>query len=263
MSEHFDASWLTMREPVDHRSRSDLLLAPMRYWMNELNPLRVLDLGAGTGSNLRYLAPRLDTTQHWTLVDHDAALLKRVHSPSANVRCETRVKDLRAVDAMKLDQVDLVTASALLDLVSKEWLEQLAAQCAGQGAAALFALNYNGAVHWSEPEPEDAAVLAAFNAHHRGDKGFGPALGSNAGPAITDAFRQRGYQVITGISPWQLTAQDRQLQRALLDGWCEAACEQDPARVDAYRAWSDRRRMAPVAVTVGHLDVLAIPPVRP
>ena len=36
-------------------------------------PIRVVDLGCGTGSNLRATAPLLGAEQHWTLVDYDPA----------------------------------------------------------------------------------------------------------------------------------------------------------------------------------------------
>ena len=38
----------------------------------------------------------------------------------------------------------LVTGAALLDLVSDRWLAELASHCREAGAAALFALTYNG-----------------------------------------------------------------------------------------------------------------------
>ncbi len=49
----------------------------------------------------------------------------------------------------------LVTASALLDLVSERWLRALAARCAGHGAAVLFALSYDGRIVCSPEDPDD------------------------------------------------------------------------------------------------------------
>ena len=72
----------------------------------------------------------------------------------------------------------LVTASALLDLVSEEWLRSLAARCRESGAALLFALSYDGRIQCSPDEPEDAAIRELVNQHQRTDKGFGRALGS-------------------------------------------------------------------------------------
>ena len=59
MSETFTADWLALREPVDHRSRADDLLNVLGTWWETAGGSRIADLGSGTGSNLRYLAPRL------------------------------------------------------------------------------------------------------------------------------------------------------------------------------------------------------------
>ena len=69
--ETFDADWLALREPVDHRSRAHALLAPLCDAWRARGWSRVLDLGSGTGSNLRYLTPRLPAGQEWVLVDQD------------------------------------------------------------------------------------------------------------------------------------------------------------------------------------------------
>jgi len=67
----------------------------------------------------------------------------------------------------------LVTASALLDLVSEDWLAALAARCRESGAAILFALSYDGRIRCSPEEPNDATICALVNEHQRTDKGFG------------------------------------------------------------------------------------------
>jgi hypothetical protein len=80
MSE-FSADWLTLREAADARARAtDLLDALMLTDAVARNsPQRqfteILDLGAGTGANLRYLAPRLGSGQRWRCIDRNPALL--------------------------------------------------------------------------------------------------------------------------------------------------------------------------------------------
>ena len=75
----FSADWLALREPADRRSRSASVLAATRLWADRrATPgcaLRVVDLGAGTGGNLRCLAPHLAAPQAWTLIDDDLRLL--------------------------------------------------------------------------------------------------------------------------------------------------------------------------------------------
>ena len=89
--ETFTPNWLALREPVDDRSRAADLMAPLAEWWGGRSSRRVLDLGSGTGSNLRYLAPRLPGEQEWTLVDRDAALLDRARGAAVAGRGGTRV----------------------------------------------------------------------------------------------------------------------------------------------------------------------------
>ena len=110
----FSAAWLALREPADAAARS-AALASFAMSGLETAALRILDLGGGTGANIRYLSPRLRSPQHWTLVDNDPALLQR-----APAFAETHSADLNAVvnDNTLFEGCRLVTASALLDLRS-------------------------------------------------------------------------------------------------------------------------------------------------
>ncbi|MDX1655553.1 MAG: methyltransferase type 12, partial [Candidatus Competibacteraceae bacterium] len=76
----FGEDWLTLREPADHRARSVELDRQLLGWRRGQGALGVMDLGSGTGSNLRHLAPRLEGVQHWRLVDHDSRLLEAVEA---------------------------------------------------------------------------------------------------------------------------------------------------------------------------------------
>ena len=278
MSATFDPAWLALREPVDHRSRAAAAVSLLAPAWRAGGWSRIVDLGAGTGSNLRYLAPRLPGVRSWTLVDHDAALLARAAAPDG-AELTRVVGDLAAagLDAVGGSNADLVTASALLDLASKDWLDALAAACRGSGSAALFALNYDGGIRWhagaNDPrpsdDPDDALVRRSVNAHQRRDKGLGPALGPMAGLTAENAFRAAGYRAWLLPSPWRLGPGDAALARALVDGWEAAAVEHlreasaDAAGVDRVRAWAERRRATIASgrfgLIVGHLDLLALP----
>ncbi|MEX2528101.1 MAG: class I SAM-dependent methyltransferase [Gemmatimonadota bacterium] len=285
--ETFSASWLELREPVDHRSRAHGILPPLQEAWHRQGWRRVLDLGSGTGSNLRYLAPRLGGKQEWTLLDHDARLLQRARrrvvtmewpgaglarQPGSIPPCQlthlrTVVGDLAREGLAEVAQTHLVTASALLDLVSEGWLRNLVAACRDAGAAALFALSYNGSVEWEPAEPMDREVLLGVNRHQAGDKGLGAALGPRAARTAQELFRKAGYATWLEPAPWILPSADRSLVQELTAGWVRAAGEAVPERAEAYAGWGERRLQSmegeSFALTVGHWDLLALPLMPP
>src|SRR5262245_47482481 len=242
----FSAKWLALREPADRRARSARLTREIADRVIDRSPVRVLDLACGTGSNLRYLARRLPPIQHWRVVDRDPALLARLRKPMswgivASVhlhRC-----DLANLDAANdlFERASLVTASALLDLVSARWLDALADRCRRVRAAALFALTYDGRIACTPGDPDDDVVRDFVNRHQRSDKGFGSALGPGAVEYAQRCFEDHGFAIARRRSDWILDAGDGELQRQLIEGWAGAAAETAPARASAIDAWRTRR----------------------
>ena len=269
----FDLEWLRLREPVDHRSRAAALLRPLQTEWCARRWSRILDLGSGTGSNLRYLAPKLSGSQAWTLLDHDPDLLDRVDivEPISSV---DRVRgDLADQGVAAVGQAQLVTGSALLDLVSEDWLGRLVEACRSASCGALFALTYSGEIEWfasdrpggPEIDPDDTSVRLAVNTHQRGDKGLGSALGPMAASVAESFFKAAGYRTWLLPSPWRLGPEDSELARALVDGWERAALEVEvrPDHVRRIHSWAERRRGTTAGgafvLTVGHQDLLALP----
>lgn len=267
---YFSGDWLALREPVDHRSRAHVLVERLNRFLRASGGVqnKIVDLGAGNGSNWRYLDARLAQPAHWRLLDHDAALLASmgsVHARGTHGTVTTQACDLVAGALPALVAgVDLVTASALLDLTSAAWMEALCAACAQARAALLVALTIDGRVVFSAPDPQDALVLGAVARDQQRDKGFGPALGADAVPALIRVLAAQGYQVTHGASDWHLGAADAALARALVDGWREAAACQRPNEAATFAAWAERRTQSVASgglqITVGHVDVLGLPP---
>ena len=272
----FSPDWLALREVADHRSRAAALVDRLRVAWRTRGWSRVVDLGSGSGSNLRYLAPRLPGPQQWTLVDHDADLLARAVAPGTLAAVRRVHGDLAAAGLAAVKQADLATCSALLDLVTEDWLGHLARACRAARCGAYLALTYDGVVQWSaagiggdavgQGDPDDAAIRDAVNAHQRRDRGPATALGPAAAAAAESVFRAAGYRTWLLPSPWRLGPGDRALARALVDGWAEAALDlaPPPARARRIRIWAERRRRTAdgdrFELTVGHRDLLALPP---
>jgi hypothetical protein len=166
------------------------------------------------------------------VVDRDAALLAEVPggmtADGRDIRIETRCQNLSALDADMFAGRQLVTASALLDLVSDAWLHLLADRCRTAGATVLFALTYNGASRCSPDEPEDDVIRDLLNRHQKTDKGFGPAAGPDAAECAAKAFAGVGYRVSRGRATGSF-------RRA------KASCSVISSRVGRVRPWSGAR----------------------
>ena len=258
----FSAGWLALREPADAAARSASLARQAAAIAAAKTPVRAIDLATGTGSNVRYLAPLLPPDQEWLLADEDERLLHLLPGRLPGRRFEARRVNLAQLDALDvIEGRTLVTASALIDLVSEPWLDALASRAARAGAVVLFALSYNGHIECWPGEPEDDMVRRLVNRHQRTDKGFGPALGPDAVACAASHFTRRGYHVARESSDWVLSGEQGELQRQLIDGWADAAVEIAPSCAPAVTGWK-ARRLAHIAASrssliVGHDDLLA------
>jgi hypothetical protein len=252
----FTARWLALREPIDAASRSMRLTRDVAAVLPRYRAIDILDLGAGTGANVRYLAGKLPLPQRWMLVDHDERLLSRASKAWASQCLDLQ----RAVlDASLFSGRALVTASALLDLASEAWLQALVARCREAGAAVLFALTYDGRMDFAPAEPEDEAICELVNQHQKTDKGLGPAEGPSAVARASELFTTAGYYVEREASDWELTPELHELQRQLIAGWADAATAVAPEQSAAVADWRARRIAHVVAgrsqLIVGHKDL--------
>ncbi len=263
----FSADWLALRAPFDGAARARALEAELARWAaGRAEPLRIVDLGAGTGANLRHLAPRLPVAQAWTLVELDPALIaagEPLLPRTGGVEAIYRRADLAAeLEAVLAGPVDLVTCSALLDLVSAAWLERLLRLVLERDLALLAVLSYDGRVALEPPRPLDGEVIALVNRHQRTDKGFGPALGPEAAFALARSLDAAGDRPRVELSDWTAGPEERAFQAALVEGWAEAAAAIAPERASAVASWRQERLQLIAAgrsgCRVGHRDLLRL-----
>jgi hypothetical protein len=260
----FAAQWLALREPHDARARNGAVRDAALAAVAGLDPVAIVDLACGTGSTLRALAPLVPARQTWRLADNDLSLLARAADSARPERAQATAVPIdlaRDLEAALDGAVDLVTTTALLDLVSPEWLERLVVECAARRLPLYAALSYDGRIVFDPVDRADAAIAAAVNAHQRGDKGFGPALGPAAAAAAVARLTAVGYGVTHDSADWVIGPTDRAMQNALLDGWASAAREIGAPLLDEIVAWLTRRRDLVAAgrstIRVGHIDFFA------
>jgi hypothetical protein len=263
------SDWLALREDADAAARSDELADTVRHHIaTAAQPLVIHDLGCGTGSMGRWLATQLPGAQHWIMYDRDPDLLQRARAgmtdaaaDGAPVTVETRQHDVTALTADDYRGTALVTASALLDLLTVEEIGRIAAACAGAACPALLTLSVSGRVELTPDDPLDAEIAAAFNAHQRRSVADRRLAGPDAIDAAVEAFARLGVATSVRSSPWLLGPSNADLTLEWFTGWLDAAVEQRPELEGPVATYAERRRSelaeGRLRVVVGHDDLLA------
>lgn len=263
----FSIAWLDLRESADFTARDKTLVTQLLHWLGQaadpISPDRIIvDLGAGTGSTLRALTKLGANSLVWRLVDLDGKLLDealRRHGKSHLI--EDYQADLNIIGELPLTGAHIVSASALFDLASADFIDALIDRIDARNTAVYAALNYDGTTTWVPAHPLDEKVLAAFNRDQHQDKGLGPALGPDCTAYLKQALENKGYAVRTYPSPWQLHAKDAQLLQELINGIAAAVSEGYGLNTDELIEWKNFRiaNITDGNCTIGHWDVLALP----
>lgn len=262
--------WLALREPADAAARSPELAEQLSRLLPSTGRQVIHDLGCGTGAMSRWLAPRLPGPQHWIMHDRDPDLLEvaTAEAPGtaadgATVTLDAKRSDITCLTPDDLAGATLITASALLDMLTAEELTALITVCARAGCPILLTLTVVGRVDLIPPDPLDCRVAAAFDAHQRRTTERGRLLGPDAVPLAVQELGRLEAKLFVRPSPWRLGASAAELAAEWFIGWLDAAHRQQ-AGLSAQTGGYRRRRLAQaeggrLAVTVEHADVLALP----
>ncbi|MEI4484199.1 MULTISPECIES: class I SAM-dependent methyltransferase [unclassified Phyllobacterium] len=257
----FDLNWLDLREPLDQQARDQTLLKKAARFVQSAERRTILDLGSGTGSTFRAMAPYAPGAQ-WRLIDLDEKLLQeaaRRHAQDNNVAYQHC--NLNDLASLSLDEADLVSASALFDLCSQEFVDDLADRLVKFRSGLYAALNYTGEIVFSVSHTDDELMVRSFNHHQNSDKGFGPALGPRSTHALAAALSRSGYSVEIAQSDWLIDKTAIELHRLFVDGMASAVAETGMVGLTKINQWREFRvaQTTTAKCCVGHSDVLALP----
>ena len=126
----FSIEWLDQREEADHRARDAYLLKKTISWLKTLqvDKRTITDLGSGTGSTIRAMLPiiqQIFLPVKWRLVDDDPLVLSEaMRRHAGELTIEDCIVDFSNIHKLPLEEVNLITTSALLDLVSADFITE-------------------------------------------------------------------------------------------------------------------------------------------
>lgn len=262
-----DPGWLAARVAADSAARAttlSTLLPELSNYLIEVADhegiLEIIDLGAGTGANQRWLAPRLPFRQRWIHLDHDPLISRLQPLPNQTMIIDGSVDSLALLLAGRKGGRWLVSCSALLDVLTTAQLDAVCRALIDNQVPALFSLTVTGTLRVVPSDPADQILLEAFNDHQR--------RGGRAGPEATSStittLRTAGFTVRCQETPWRLTAASSQaFVEQVLRERLDAAVAQVPGLAPTAAAWLGLRTaqlaLGVLRMNLGHIDILALP----
>jgi len=238
---NFSTDWLEERRRFDAAARNASVEAACLQYAAQFQTLSLVDIGAGDGAVFSYLSPKLPPKQNWSLVELNPQLLQSARSRLlhwANGHGYTVEKEasdhllfqrgerrlsvqlikgsfLELQRLLPLEHYDLVTASAVFDLLSRPMLANLL-ESWQHNRLALYATLHYQSMEYFPGQAEDRPVIEAFERHMQRQQDFGRALGPDCCAALSELMEYYFRQApIAGPSPWLIRPGDVAMHRHL------------------------------------------------
>ncbi|XOV92531.1 MAG: class I SAM-dependent methyltransferase [Bacteroidota bacterium] len=268
-------SWLLSRYKADARARNQDVLREFLDRLPSKEKLDIIDLGAGMGSNFRYLHQQIDQDQHWTLIDNNQELLdalpgflskvlgqkiesgKPFHLDNKEITLDIQSMDLLDTSSGKIS-ADVIVSNAVFDLFSKEQFDQLVQRL--DTPLVYFTIHYKGTT-FSPSSAADEKYLKLYDQHMQREQEFGKGMGPRCADLMADILKKCDFETFIGRSDWLLDSKDRQVQLYLIQFMEEAIAEMlQEDEIADFKRWvsgvKDRINQRELMMRVEHDDML-------
>ena len=282
----FTTTWINLRESYDMLSRSDLL--QNLYKNNKMNLKKVIDLGGGNGSFLRWCHYKNIIYDDFLIIDNDEALLKSFYPRTKSylsMMSLSLIKDnmmsyriqnlknnkdgfitLKKQDFYKsidtINDYNLVSFSAVSDLLSKKFIKCLFDKV-NKGTNLYFSICFDGRVKWKNKNKHDKYIVSMFNQHQKQEKTTGVALGLDSINFIKNLSKKNDYKIYIADSSWSVDSHDndsRVFQKAYLNTIYKPLKKYELTDRDILEDWIRSKKNDIESknsnLVVGHKDIL-------
>tara|TARA_B100001996_G_scaffold271700_1_gene212757 strand:- start:1068 stop:1940 length:873 start_codon:yes stop_codon:yes gene_type:complete len=284
----FRISWINSREEYDFLARSNLLCKYFKKYKK--NHIKIIDLGCGTGSFLRWCYHANINFNEMLLVDHDKKLLnhffaitkkflnkydyKVLKKTSTNFSIIT--KDVIKKNDIKLKNLDilmtlpiinqynLISLSAISDILPKKFIIDLFSSIESKKMI-YFSICFNGKIKWNIINKYDKYIISKFNNHQQSLKDNVYAMGAKSIKLIKNLSKIKKFNLLHENSSWFVDSKkdnDRLFQKQYLKTIYNALKNDKETNYDILSNWHQFRvkniDLKKSHLTVGHEDILII-----
>jgi len=284
----FSLSWIKAREKYDLKYRSNLLKEQYKKDKSFFN--KIIDLGSGNGSFLRYCYTKKIIFEEMLLIDHDSKLLRNFYASTYNYLNRTRYNilkesptryKLKKIDAIKTQNIqlmntdilksldiinsyDLISLSAMSDILPISFIKKLLNKVS-KNKIIYFSICFDGNIKWSSSHKYDKYILNMFNKHQEMNKSSGYVIGSKSIKLIKEYSSKKKYSFQIENSSWELKSyneNDKYFQKMYLDTIYKPLKKDDITDKDMLDEWRKVKlkdiESSKSKITVGHKDILIL-----
>lgn len=262
--------WLAVRYDMDALSRNKDVEGHALSDINNKRHVRILDIGAGTAANFRYLSDKIMCNeQEWTLVDQNKDLLRvakeeitrKLGAPvldstdrsvfetsGKKIKVRFVVDDIFSPSSSLLDSsCDLVVANAFFDLGAENQLATFFQVLGTASCAFLATINYSG-MGFTPSEEDDKYWIHQYHNHMARQQPFGISLGPECVAHMS--VLSKNMDVKMGSSDWEMSG-GHAVAIGIFD-FMEAALQDLGLDMEKFNRWRDSKLGG--KVKVNHVD---------
>lgn len=286
----YAVDWLATRYPYDVDARNPNVEIACLQWLASRNPISVVDIGSGSGSNCFYFIDQFPVAQHWTFIEKDPMLISaslermtqwandreyiveaspygiNIQTPNGQIEIEGICGSLLDLSQLvRLDKVDLVMANAVFDLFSQSQFATFISELSNYSLGILATLNYSG-MSFSPTTDEDKTVIDLYESHMQRPQSFGQGMGKECSELMIEAFKAQNWEIVAEEANWEIEGGEIKMQEYLL-GFMEEAIPELPLTqqqlADFYTFIKNKKQLSAnfnLGIQVNHKDIFAYSP---